>query len=131
MASNNPADSTGSIPRAYLPEDVIYQSLIAFGQATDYLRVNRDAAHAIVNLMKEAIEQQRVQLRWETEAVQILERLRAIGRSAALLAIQDGRTVIGAADVENATSRVILASKTRCPEGSGSPGMSASYPSSL
>lgn len=128
MASNNPADSTGSIPRAYSPEDVIYQSLIAFGQATDYLRVNRDAAHAIVNLMKESIERQRVHVRWETEAVQILERLRAIGRSAALLAIQDGRTVIGVADVENATSRVVLASKSDCPQR---PPMSAAFPSSL
>jgi hypothetical protein len=128
MPSNSPADSTGSIPRAYLPEDVIYQSLIAFGQATDYLRVNRDAAQAVVNLMRETIDRNRLHIRWETEAVQVLERLRAIGRSAALSAIQDGRTVIGAVDVEKASTRVILASKTdMCPPMT----QVVSFPSSL
>jgi len=111
-----PLDANPPRPRPYTPDDVVQQSLVAFGQGTNYLRVNRDAAQYVVDMMRSTIERFRVQERWETEAVQILERVRAIGRLSALYATQAGQTVISGEEVSRATILVQRASKTEgCP----------------
>lgn len=121
-------DANAPKPRPYTPDDVVQQSLVAFGQGTDYMRVNRDAAQGIVDLMRATVERTKVHERWETDAVQILERLRAVGRVAALYATQDGRTVINGEDVSKAAVKVQLASKTNdCSRDS----IGTSFPTSL
>lgn len=53
---------------------------------------------------------------WKEQGVQVLERIRAIGRLAAYKALQRGDTVISADDVLSATSAVELQSETEmCP----------------
>ena len=116
-------------PRTYTPEDVVQQSLVAFGQGTNYLRVNAEAAQYVVDLMQATIERFRIQESWETEAVQVLERLRAIGRLAASYATQNGSTVITGEEVSRAAILVQRTSKTMiCGSGGGS---SAAFPASL
>lgn len=116
-------------PRTYTPDDVVQQSLVAFGQGTDYMRVNAEAAQYVVDLMRVTIERFRVHETWETEAVQVLERLRAIGRLSASYATQGGSTVITGEEVSKASILVQRSSKTSlCNSGGTSP---ATFPSSL
>lgn len=115
--------------RTYTPEDVIQQSLVAFGQGTNYVRVNREAAQYIVDLMKSLIERFRTHETWETDAVQVLERLRAIGRLAALYATQGGQTVIDGEVVSRATILVQRTSKTNCDTGGNT--MTTAFPTSF
>jgi len=82
------------------------QISIAFGQGTGALRVEHDAAVALRSLYFDAITPEIVSTRWAGAAVQVLERIRAIGRLAAFLAIQRGDTVIFAADVQTAVPTV-------------------------
>lgn len=124
---------SGTPARPYTPEDVIQQSLVAYGQGTSYMRVNREAAQYVVDLMRSSIERFRVQETWETDAVQVLERLRAIGRLSALYATQGGQTVIDGENVSRAALMVQRISKTNnCPDGGGGGGaVTTSFPTSL
>lgn len=123
---------SGTPARPYTPEDVIQQSLVSFGQGTNYMRVNRDAAQYVVDLMRSSIERFRVQDTWETDAVQILERLRSIGRLAALYATQGGQTVIDGENVSRASLMVQRISKSgSCPDGPGGGAVTTSFPTSL
>ncbi len=117
--------------RTYTPEDVIQQSLVAFGQGTSYMRVNREAAQYIVDLMKATVDRFRAHQTWETDAVQVLERVRAIGRLATHYATVAGQTVIDGENVSRAALMVQRISKSgSCPDGPGG-GISTAFPTSL
>lgn len=114
-------------PRTYSPDDVVQQSLVAFGQGTSCIRVNAEAAQYVVDLMQATIERFRTHEKWGTEAVQVLERLRAIGRLAALYATENGSTVITGENVSKAASLVQLTSKSpQCNPGDAT---TTSFPS--
>ncbi len=96
----------------YTPQDLIAQTMVAFGQGTGYMRVSHEATRALLARYETWIEQKGLLRTWETDAVQILERIRAIGRLAALRATQDGRTAINAVDVRNAVPTIETSSAT-------------------
>lgn len=95
------------------------QVWIAFGQGTDYLRVSQEAALTLQVLYYQAITDDVIE-KWELESVQILERMRAIGRLSAQLAVTAGNTKIIPKYVLEAAAQVQIESDTeRCPPGSG------------
>ncbi len=95
------------------------QVWIAFGQGTDYLRVTQEAALALHELYDKAISDNLIE-QWGDESVQILERIRAIGRLSAQLAVTAGNTKIIPEYVIAAAAQVQIESDTeRCPPGSG------------
>lgn len=104
---------------AYTREGIMAQVWIAFGQGTDYLRVSQEAALALQVLYYKAITDDLIE-KWELESVQILERIRAIGRLSAQLAINVGSTRITPKNVIEAAATVQIESDTeRCPPGTG------------
>lgn len=96
----------------YTRDHVVFQSLIAFGQGTDYVRVNHHAAEYIATALVELDTRFNLSSRWYEVAVQFLERVRMTGRVSASLAIQAGRTYIDDEDVAHASIRVKLISKS-------------------
>ncbi|MEM9598110.1 MAG: hypothetical protein AAGD06_27860 [Acidobacteriota bacterium] len=101
--------------QTYTQQDVVSQSLVAFGQGTHFMRVSSRACRVLVAVMENLVLTRRIHENWGTEAVQILERVRLIGRVAASLAVKDARTVVEEADVRFAVPRVQIVSKTdRC-----------------
>ena len=95
------------------------QVWVAFGQGTDYLRVSQDAALTLHTLYDKVICDDLIN-KWEIESGQILERIRAIGRLSALLAVTAGNTKITAKYVLEAAAQVQIESDTeRCPPGTG------------
>ena len=100
----------------YTQEGIMAQILVAFGQGTGATRVSQDAALALRTLYFDAITTDIVSTRWAEEAVQVLERIRAIGKLAAFQSLQRGDTTISAADVLAAAATVQLTSNTEfCP----------------
>lgn len=97
---------------AYTQEGIMSQIMVAFGQGTGATRVSQEAALQLRTLYFGAITAELTGL-WATEAVQVLERVRAIGRLAAHRAVSAGATAIS---VENVTS-----SAKTVKDGSGSP----------
>ena len=85
-------------------EEVMGQALVAFGQGTGAVWVHREAVTALRALYAGYME--RALQYWEEDASQALERVRATGRLAALLAIQTGRIAITASDVTTAAGMV-------------------------
>ena len=67
----------------YTQEGIMAQIFVAFGQGTGATRVSHDAAVALRTLYFDAITTEIVTTRWAEEAVQVLERIRAIGKLAA------------------------------------------------
>ena len=96
----------------YTIADVINQSMVAFGQGTDYLRVNHRACRRLAAFMTETNDRHRLTEVWQDQAVQILERVRMIGRVAAAFATEEARTFINEDDVQRAIVKVGLASKS-------------------
>ena len=96
----------------YTIADVINQSMVAFGQGTDYLRVNHRACRRLATFMTNTNDRHRLTEVWQDQAVQVLERVRMIGRVAAAIATEVGRTFINEDDVHQAITRVTFASKT-------------------
>lgn len=90
---------------AYTQEGIMAQIMVAFGQGTGAWRVSQDAALQLRTIYFDAITEELTGL-WETEAVQILERIRAIGRLAANSALEAGATAISVADVRTSATRV-------------------------
>ncbi|HEV7515970.1 MAG TPA: hypothetical protein VGR07_06695, partial [Thermoanaerobaculia bacterium] len=115
-----PAPAAGAEPwkdgPAVDPELVILgQACVAFGQGTGALRVSREAVAALRERYGAVLTAEVVQ-QWDGVAVQVLERLRAIGRLAAHLATSAGRTAIGRDDVLRAALAVEVESDTDlCP----------------
>jgi hypothetical protein len=98
----------------YTQEGIMAQIYVAFGQGTGAVRVSQGAALELYNLyfaaIPPAIES------WGTEAAQVLERIRAIGRLAAIQMTLSGETAISAEGVQSAAVIVQLKSDTDfCP----------------
>lgn len=101
---------------AYTREGIMAQIWVAFGQGTGTLRVTQEAVLVLHTQYDRAITDEIVNEAWDKEAVHILERIRAIGRLAALTAVSRGDSVINAEDVKKAIPPVQQASDTeRCP----------------
>ena len=106
--------------QTYTQQDVIHQCLVAFGQGTNFMRVSSRACREFVRLMQISESQHAMHRTWGTDAVQLLERVRAIGRLAAALAVDQGTTVIEAEVVQRGFRKVRLVSKTGwCGNGEG------------
>ncbi|HSS48599.1 MAG TPA: hypothetical protein VLX28_06610 [Thermoanaerobaculia bacterium] len=101
---------------AYTQEGIMAQILVAFGQGTGTIRVSQDAALELRRWYYNAITPTIIDTLWETQAVQLLERARAIGSLAALKATGTGATAISPQDVYDSASTVQVTSMTDlCP----------------
>ncbi|MDP9120313.1 MAG: hypothetical protein M3O15_02935 [Acidobacteriota bacterium] len=90
---------------AYTQEGIMAQVYVAFGQGTGPVRVSQDVCDELRKVYFPMTE--RALPLWETEAVQALERIRALGRLLAHKAIASGQTSITAAnDVAEAVQMV-------------------------
>lgn len=78
------------------PEDILGQFYFAFGQGAGSMRVQRAAISALRTRYYPAI--QRAPGPWSDAAQSVLSLVAQVGRLAALLATQAGRTAIGDAD---------------------------------
>lgn len=108
---------------------VMNQVFVAFGQGTGPLRVAQGACRDLRERYTPRIDEA-VLARWADEAVQVLERIRAIGRAAAAEASLAGRTAITTQELRTAILRVEAQSGTPiCPApGTGfSPDASGAY----
>jgi hypothetical protein len=100
----------------YTQEGIMAQIFVAFGQGTGATRVSQDAAVALRTLYFDDIIAKNALSRWEDVAVQVLERIRAIGKLAAFLSLQRGDTTISDVDVQASAKTVQLTSNTEfCP----------------
>ena len=96
-------------------KNILSQALVALGQGTGPIRVSRAACQAFVDHYEPWIQRKRLASSWSDDGVQVLERVRAIGRLAALRATSEARTAIGPEDVETAMSAVeALATTALC-----------------
>lgn len=105
---------------AHTLDGIMNQVFVAFGQGTGPVRVANGACRDLRERYTPRIDEA-VLTRWEDEAVQVLERLRAIGRTAAAEAALAGRTALSAQELRTAILRVENQSATPfCPpEGTG------------
>lgn len=95
-------------------EKILAQIYVAFGQGTGEIRVARGACNALCAQALPRLEA--LQAGWDTDAVQILERVRAMGRSARQRAVMRFDTVVRAQDVELVAAQVMAVSATpACP----------------
>jgi len=78
------------------PEDVLGQFYVAFGQGAGHVRVRREAIAALRD--RYFIPIRTAPVRWEAVANNVLSLVAQVGRLAALLATQNGRTAISADD---------------------------------
>ena len=92
-------------------EQIMGQFFVAFGQGTGCVRGAPHTIAAIRHHYVGMIEQYSAS--WEEDAVQVLERVRTVGRLAALNSLQHGSSTIGPEDFEAATGKVQHQSRTR------------------
>jgi len=90
---------------AYTQEGIMAQIMVAFGQGTGATRVSQEAALQLRTIYFGAITDHLTQV-WATEAVQVLERVRAIGKLAAHQAMTAGATAIGVGEVQASAKAV-------------------------
>lgn len=83
---------------AHTKDGIMAQIWVAFGQGTGFTRVAQEACLKLHSLYYDAIKEELVQ-RWDEEAAQVLERIRALGKLAANKAIAAGATAITVDDV--------------------------------
>ncbi len=99
----------------YTKDGIMAQIWVAFGQGTGPIRVSQQAALELRVLYYDAINANAIN-HWEAEGTQVLERIRAIGRLAALKAIQTAETAITAEQVRTSALLVEARSDTvLCP----------------
>lgn len=100
---------------AYTKDGIMAQIWVAFGQGTGPIRVSQQAAWELHVLYYDAIDEKAIQ-QWEAQGTQVLERIRAIGRLAALKAIQAAEPAITAEQVRTSALLVEVRSDTvLCP----------------
>jgi hypothetical protein len=80
---------------AYTREGILAQVCVAFGQGTGETRVSQEACMALYHRYSGMITDHVLAI-WEQEAVQALERIRALGRLVATQTHLAGKTVISA-----------------------------------
>ncbi|MBW8874572.1 MAG: hypothetical protein JF614_06380 [Acidobacteria bacterium] len=101
---------------AYTQEGIMAQIWVAFGQGAGAIRVSQEAALELRRWYFDAITPQIIDQQWEIQAVQVLDRIRAIGSLAALKATIAGATAISSQDVYVSASTVQDLSDTQlCP----------------
>ena len=101
---------------AYSKEGVMAQIAIAFGQGAGAIRVSQEAAMELRRWYLDAITDGILSNVWEKEAVNILERIRAIGALAERKARDRGDTKITVDDVYSSALTVQGTSDTDyCP----------------
>ena len=101
---------------AYTQEGIMAQIWVAFGQGAGAIRVSQEAALELRRWYFNAITPQIIDTQWETQAVQVLDRIRAIGSLAALKATGAGATAISSQDVYVSAATVQETSDTQlCP----------------
>lgn len=107
---------------AYTQDGIMAQIWIAFGQGTGAIRVSQEAALELRRWYFNAITPQVVDVEWETQAVQVLDRIRAIGSLAALKATSVGATAITPMEVYESAAAVQETSLTDlCPPAPSPP----------
>jgi len=100
---------------SYTREGIFAQVFVALGQGTGALRISHSACLALAERYAPRLDDA-VLAGWETKAVQVLERLRAIGRTAAARAGVAGENVLSSARLIDAARRVESLSMTElCP----------------
>jgi hypothetical protein len=99
----------------YTRDGIMAQIYVAFGQGTGTVRVSQDVCAALQARYYGRIDQGVLE-DWETLALQVLERFRALGRLMALNAGLAGKTNLAGADVESAAQLIERQSNTPlCP----------------
>jgi hypothetical protein len=95
----------GHAARTYTQEGIMAQIMVAFGQGTGATRVSQEAALQLRTIYYGAITDEVLRV-WGTEAVQMLERVRAVGKLAAHRAMVSGATTIGAEHLRRSAREV-------------------------
>jgi len=99
----------------YTRDGIMAQIYVAFGQGTGTVRVSQDVCAALRNRYYGRIDNAVLE-DWETLAIQVLERFRALGRLMALNAGIAGKTNLAGTDVETAAQTIERQSNTPlCP----------------
>jgi len=102
-----------------LIDDALGQMYVAFGHGAGSMRVSREAVRALRGRYRGILERE-AEKHWEQEAVEVLERLRAVGRLAAQKAAERGDTIIRVDDFTRAAQSVEVTSQTEyCPPNGG------------
>ena len=97
-------------------DGIMAQISIAFGQGTGAIRVSQAAALELRRWYWDAITEEIIGTQWELWSLQVLDRIRAIGRLAALMATEEGSVRISADQVYEAAVKVQIESDTSlCP----------------
>jgi len=100
----------------YSQDGIMAQIWVAFGQGTGMTRVSQTAVMVLHERYYAHIAKCGIIPDWGQHAVQVLERIRTIGRFAALKALERGDTTISEADVSAAIVAVEHDSDTSwCP----------------
>jgi len=101
---------------SYTQQGIMAQLWVAFGQGTGMTRSSQKAVMALHGRYFDHIASCGIVDLWGEHAMQVLERLRAIGRFAALKALERGDTTISEEDVNAAIEAVERESDTSwCP----------------
>jgi hypothetical protein len=101
---------------SYTQQGIMAQIWVAFGQGTGLIRTSQKAALALETKYYDHIGKSGIIGVWGENALQVLERIRAIGRLAALKATLRGDTTVSEADVNEAIAEVQRESDTSwCP----------------
>lgn len=101
---------------SYTQEGIMAQIWVAFGQGTGLTRTSQKAVLAVHARYFAEAGKPEILSSWGEEAVQVLERIRAIGKLATLKATERASTVITEDDVNAAMSAVERESLTSlCP----------------
>ncbi|HTQ78498.1 MAG TPA: hypothetical protein VMM92_00765 [Thermoanaerobaculia bacterium] len=105
---------------AYTREGILAQVCVAFGQGTGEVRVSQEACLAVYERYSKMITPD-VLDQWGEQAVQALERVRALGRMVATETHLAGQTIISAAQIQAAAPKVETNSNTLICGGSPPP----------
>ncbi len=101
---------------SYTQLGIMAQIWVTFGQGTGATRISQRAVMALYDRYFDYIASCGGPEIWEGHALQVLERIRTMGRFAALTALQRGDTTISKEDVEAAIEAVERESDTSiCP----------------
>ncbi|MEA2695109.1 MAG: hypothetical protein QOJ16_4496 [Acidobacteriota bacterium] len=96
---------------SYTREGIMSQVCVAFGQGTGEVRVSQEACTALYDRYSRMITEE-VLANWGEQAVQVLERIRVLGRMVATQTHLAGQSVISAGLLMTAALQVELNSET-------------------
>jgi hypothetical protein len=98
--------AAGNEDTVYTQDGIMAQIWVAFGQGTGLTRVSQMAVMALHERYFGHIDKCGILPVWKDHAVQVLERIRTIGKFAALKALERGDTTISKDDVTAAIAAV-------------------------